>query len=489
VTTPEAIQKRNHIFAVIGGTVLALGLVRAMLLVAHTPPLGYDRPSLAAGVVGLLMIGGVAIFTAWSLRRHPVASIVHALLFFLIVADPVSTLWMTSLAPERYALVGLYAIPAMVAVIGLAGGTRVHWGVLLAGFILLGFGPPRLVLLPLALAAVAFPVLRKWRGEAMTVFVVALVATMVMYFLQPERQAAQEPAIGISLVPANTVGRSESEPVLSPRAMARALPSATSLAPASLYIASEGAVQRLVDLPPRIMSFAGLIAPLPATASTMISMIVIVTLPFAIYWLAWSARRGEPAMVAVPALYVILVTVTAYCAMAAVVGHTGGDDARDQALGALTMLAALLLSPLVIWHLSRDFWAGRIALVVALGVVILGGGWFAWSRTAPLAIGTVERIAQGPNHTLEVSGWAIDPRGVKRVFATVGGGAVTEAALGTERRDLQAAYPGYPDVLTGGFQMSIASNAWRDHQSLRVFVENRTGAITEIDRRDVRLAP
>ena len=153
------------------------------------------------------------------------------------------------------------------------------------------------------------------------------------------------------------------------------------------------------------------------------------------------------------------------------------------------MLAALLLSPLVIWHLSRDYWASRVALVVAIGVAILGGGWFAWSRTAPLAIGTVERISPGPNHTLEISGWAIDPRGVKRVFATVGGGAETEASLGTERRDLQAAYPGYPDVLTGGFQMSIASNAWRDNQPLRVFVENRTGAVTEIDRRDVRLAP
>lgn len=487
MTSLEAIQKRHHLFAVVAGTVLVLGLARAALVVAHTPPLGYDRPSLATGIVGLLMIGGVAIFTAWSLRRHPVASIVHALLFFLIVADPVSTLWMTSLAPERYALVGLYAIPAMVAVIGLTGGSRVHWGVLLAGFVLLGFGPARLVLLPLALACVAFPVLRKWRGEAMTVFAVALVATLIIHFMRPE--PAPEAPIGISLVPATTVQRTASDPVLSFRAMARALPSATSLAPASLDIASEGSVRRLVDLPPRIMSFAGLVAPLPATASTMISMIVLMTLPFAIYWLVWSARRDEPLMVAVPALYVILVTVTAYCAIAAVVGHTGGDDARDQALGALTMLAALLLSPLVIWHLSRDFWAGRIALVVAVGVAILGGGWFASSRTAPLAIGTVERIAPGPNRTLDVSGWAIDPRGVKRVYATVGGGPATEATLGTERRDLQAAYPGYPDVLTGGFQMSIASNAWRDQQTLRVFVENRTGAITEIDRRDVRLAP
>jgi hypothetical protein len=487
VTTPEAIQKRNHIFAVIGGTVLVLALVRAALVVAHTPPLGYDRPSVGAGIVGLLMIGSIAVFTALSLRRNPVASLVHAALFFLVVADPVSTMWVTSLAPERYALVGLYAIAAMVAVIGLTGGTRVHWGVLLAGFLVLGLGPSHLVLLPLALAAVAYPVLRKWRGEALTVFVVALVATFIIHFLQPER--AHEPAVGISLVPATTVERTASEPVRSLRAMARALPSATALAPVSLEIASTGRVRHLADLPPRIMSFAALIAPLPATASTMISMIVIMTLPFAIYWLAWSARQGNPLMVAIPALYVILVTVTAYCALASVAAHSDPDTARSQSMGVLAMLAAVLLTPLVIWHLSRDFWAGRIAVVVALGIVILAGSWFAWSRTAPLAIGTVERISPGPNRTLEVSGWAIDPRGVKRVYATVGGGAETEATLGTERRDLQVAYPGYPDVLTGGFQMSIASNAWRDNQALRVFVENRTGAITEIDRRDVRLAP
>jgi hypothetical protein len=37
--------------------------------------------------------------------------------------------------------------------------------------------------------------------------------------------------------------------------------------------------------------------------------------------------------------------------------------------------------------------------------------------------------------------------------------------------------------------MSIPSNAWRDHQKLQVFVENRTGAVSEIDRREVKVAP
>jgi hypothetical protein len=52
MTEAGALDKRNHIFAVIAATVLGLGLVRAILLVAHTPPLGYVRPSLLAACSG-----------------------------------------------------------------------------------------------------------------------------------------------------------------------------------------------------------------------------------------------------------------------------------------------------------------------------------------------------------------------------------------------------------------------------------------------------
>jgi hypothetical protein len=47
-------------------------------------------------MLGLVLIAPVAAVTVHALRRRPVASIVHALLFFLIVADPVATLWLNS---------------------------------------------------------------------------------------------------------------------------------------------------------------------------------------------------------------------------------------------------------------------------------------------------------------------------------------------------------------------------------------------------------
>jgi hypothetical protein len=208
-------------------------------------------------------------------------------------------------------------------------------------------------------------------------------------------------------------------------------------------------------------------------------------MPFAVLALRWSLRHPAGPTPAIPAVYTALITIGAYAAIAAAMGAS--DAPRLMSLGWLAILAAILMLPLLVWFLARDPWTGPIALVCVVGILLLAGGWVAWTRQQAIAIGAIERISAGANRTLEVSGWAIDPRGVKRVFATVGGGPDTTATLGGERRDVQATYPGYPDSLTGGFQMSIASNAWRDNQLLRVFAENRTGAITEIDRREVRI--
>lgn len=485
-----SLDRRNHIFAVIAGTVLALGLVRAALLVAYTPTLGYLRPHVFAGVLGIVLVGAVAILTALALRRHPVASIVHAMLFFLIVADPVTTLWLTSVAPERYGAIAAYAVTAMVAVVALGNARPVHWAVLGLGLLMLSRAPGHFFLLPLVLALVISPLLlRRSRKGSLFMFGAAIAATVIALIFH-EVPVAPHPANGDSLVPAVALDRSGGSLLhRALRAMARAMPSATALAPAGLEVSSQGSVRRLADLPPSIMSFAALAARMPATVSMMIAMIAFVTAPFAVLWLAWAARRNEPVMTAIPAVFAVLVTIAAYCSLASVLMPETPDVARSQWLGATSLLAAVVLVLLVAWHLAADIWAGRVAVAVVFGVVLMAVGWFAWARTEPLAIGTIESVKPGAGRTLALSGWAIDPRGIKRVYATVGDGPVTEATLGTERRDVQAAYPGYPDALTGGFQMSIAPNAWRENQRLRIFAENRTGAVTEIDQRDVRLAP
>ncbi len=129
------------------------------------------------------------------------------------------------------------------------------------------------------------------------------------------------------------------------------------------------------------------------------------------------------------------------------------------------------------------------AMVYAMAVMtmLLASGWLLWTRNEPMAIGALDRVSEGAGKSLEVGGWALDPWGVRRVYVSVGGGPHTEGTRGIERRDLEATYPGYPEAVSGGFQITIPSNAWRENESMRIYVENRAGGVTEIDRRLIRL--
>lgn len=485
-----AAGSRNHVFAVIAATVLVLGLARALLVVANDPVLGYmpqggAAPAQWSGAVMLALIAAVAAVTAIALRHHAVASLVHALVFFLIVSDPVASLWLNSMQPESWALVGAYGATSMVAAIAFGASSRLHVAMLLAALVAIAMGPRALALLPATVVAVTWPMLHSRLGvqswfAAATAIVVAVLA-FAMATRAPETHAA-----GASVMPASAAESARvAEPLRSLRAIARDLPASATLAPAALDISASPRVRHLGDLPPYVMSFTGLLADFPVTVWMMLYMTIMLTAPFAVLAVTWSMRRA-PDVAGVFAAYAALSAIAAYVAIA-VAMNADGDVARNLWLGSLGMLAAVIVLPLAATTLSRDAWAGPVALVIAFGIVLLAAGWLVWSRQQPIAIGALERIDAGPNKSLEVSGWALDPRGVRRVFATVGGGPVTEATRGTERLDVQAHYPGYPDAVSGGFQMTIASNAWRPDQLLRVYVENRTGAVTEIDRRIVRV--
>ena len=487
---------RNHIFAVIAGTILVLGLARAVLVVVHTPVLGYthgaspEYPPQLVGAAMLAIVAAIAVFTAWCLRRNPVASIVHALIFFLIVADPVAALWLNAAKPETSALVGLYTAVAMIGVVGLGIAGRVQWALLMASLLLVAGGPHAMLGLPLVLVIATWRLLvSRFGRDALWLAAFALVVIAIGHFVVPHVHSPIGAGTGETTViaaPSSDDGHL-AEPLRIVRELAREIPASASFAPAGLDTSAAPGLQSVVDLPPYIMTFTGLLSRIPVVAWMMIAMTIILTAPLASLALSWALRRPDVSTPAIPAAYAALATIGAYAAIAAALGAE--DASRILSLGWLAILAAILMLPALAWHLARDLWTGPIALVCAIGVLLLAGGWLAWSRDQPIAVGAIERITVAPDHALEVSGWAIDPRGVRRVFATVGGGAEAAATLGGERRDLQAAYPGYPDAVTGGFQMSIAPNKWRGDQQLRVYAENRTGAITEIDRRDVRVAP
>lgn len=499
-------------------------------------------PMNAFGLFHLLLFALLALAIALALAPHPVASVVHAALFFLLIADPVATLWLNTFYTEPAALLGAYGAVAMSAVIVLEGGTkRWHWWLLAAALVSLGLAREQFGYLPLALAALAAPALmRRSRRGTGIVLAVALVVAAAQVALAPLRPgyispinrvnaylgvilaaSRDEPATlarlglparcgamsgatwwlrrgeNLEAVCPEVVGLSSiafmrlipTEPFTLLRAVSRVLPAAQSVVPGYLGIAAEGPIRAVPDLPPRVMSFVALLSWTPSMVFAAIVMALLISFPVAVAWLVWTARN-EAELSAVPLTYALLVAIAGYALATTALGDGIAGAERHNWPGAMATLAAVLFLPLVAWQLARDLLRARIALAAAFGVVLLAAGWVLWTRHQPLAIGVVDRVAEGTPRTLEVRGWALDPWGVRRVFATVGGGPRSEGTRAMVRNHaLEAIYPGYPEAISGEFRISIASNAWREHELMRIYVESRAGALTEIDRRVIRLRP
>jgi hypothetical protein len=498
-------------------------------------------PLRAFGVFNLALFAVLALVVATALRPYPVASLAHSAIFFLLIADPVATLWLNTLHAEPAALLGAYGAVAMTAVIVLDGGrSRRQWWLLGACLAVLGFSREQFAYLPLALAALAMPALklRSPRKARILVIVGAIVAVaqVLMAPLRPDyvspinrvnaylgvilaSSSDAEETLSTLGLPARcatmsgatwTARRGEkletacpevlgissfaflklvpTEPLTLLRAVSRVLPAAEAIVPGYLGLASEGPIRSVSDLPPRAMSFVALLAKVPSMVFATIIVTLIIALPAALVWLLWTVRH-EPQLAALPLVFAMLVTIGGYSLATTAFGDGIAGAERHNWLGALATLAAVGLLPLVIWQLSREILSARIALAAAFGVILLAAGWLLWTQHQPLAIGGLDKMTEGPARVLEVSGWALDPWGVRRVYATVGGGPQAEGTRGIERRDLESNYPGYPEAVSGGFQITIASSGWRENEVMRIYVESRQGAITEIDRRQIRLRP
>ena len=604
---------RYSIYLIVAFTLLALGLMRAALIVVHEPVLGYgdqsdmhrtadcvgieaiaaprapgesarphdlyhtagfksagcypgssaliaapvvlaygigsiasDEPEIliplkAFGVFNLALFALLAFSVAMSLRPYPVASVVHAVLVFLLICDPVATLWFNTLYPEPAALLGAYGAVAMAAVIVLEGGrVRVHWWLLGASLVVLGFSREQFCYLPLALVAIAAPALgARSRRRTTALAIVAAVVALAQVLLAPLRPDYVSPVNRVnaylgSILAASTdeeetlvnlglparcavmsgatwdARRGEkletacpevvnissfaflklvpTEPLTLLRVVSRVLPAAESIVPGDLGIAGEGPIRSVSDLPPRVMSFIALMSKVPSMVFATIVVTLLVAFPVVLWWMIWTVRR-EPGHAALPVTVALLVAIGGYSIATTAFGDGITGAERHNWLGALATFAAVGLVPLVIWQLSSDLLRARIALAATFGVMLLAAGWLLWTQHQPLAIGGLDKMVEEKGRLLEVSGWALDPWGVRRVYATVGGGPQNEGTRGIERRDLEAIYPGYPEAVSGGFQITLPSSAWREHEVLRIYVESRQGATTEIDRRRIRLHP
>jgi len=276
------------------------------------------------------------------------------------------------------------------------------------------------------------------------------------------------------------------EPLTLLRAASRVLPAAQAIVPGYLAISPESTIVSVQDLPPETMSFIALGSKVPSIVFATVVVGMLIAFPAFVLWLLWTVR-SEPDAATLPTVFLMLVAIGGYSLVTTAFGEGISGAERHNWVGALSMLAAVALLPLVMWQLTMELLRARLALAVAFGVGLLTAGWLLWTQAQPMSIGSLESISQREGNVLEIGGFALDPWGVRRVFATVGGGPETEGTRGVERRDIEAIYPGYPESIGAGYQITIPPNKWRDRQQLRIYVESRNSAITEIDRREIRV--
>lgn len=500
-----------------------------------------EIPLQAFGLVNLALLAALAACVALALRNHPVAGVVHGLVVVLLVADPVATLWLNTLSTKPAALLGAYAVVASTAVILLReDDARAYWWVLGAGLAVLGLSRGQLGYLPVVVALVASPgLLRRSRVRSAAILALGVVLAAVQWLAMPVlRPATVGPVertntyLGLILPaspdPVATLGhlglparcermsgaswekrREENleatcpevrdlspfaflrlaftEPATLTRAISRVLPAAQAIVPGYLAISADGPVLSVSDLPPRSMSFVALLSGVPSLAFATIMVALLAAFPAGLVWLAWTVRR-EPRMVALPVVVLLLAAIGAYTLASTALGEGIVGAERHNWLGALATLAAVLLLPLAVWQLTSEPVRARISVAAIFGVLLLAAGWLLWTRAQPIAIGGLDKV-ETREGSLMLTGWALDPWAVRRVYASVGGGPGAEGTLGIERPDLERNYPGYPAAIAGGYEIPMPASAWRENEELRVYVENRAGAVTEIDRRIIRLHP
>jgi hypothetical protein len=496
-------------------------------------------PLRAFGILNMVLFAALAIAVAKGLKEHPVAAAIHAAIFFFLIADPVSTLWFDTLYTEPALLLGVYGTAAATAVILLKKEScRFYWWLLGGSLVMLGLSREQFGDLPLLLALIAAPALmRRNARRARTFIAIAVVLAVAQLAVAPLRPEEVGPInrvntyMGVVLPSskdeAATLGHLDlpercatmvgatwksrngedldsvcpevthlssfafaslipTEPLTLLRAISRVLPAAQAIVPGYLAISPETTIVTVQDLPPETMSFIALLTKVPTLVFATVLAGLLIAFPAFVIWMLWAVRK-EPDAVALSTIFVMLVATGGYSLATTALGEGIFGAERHNWVGALSIFAALVLLPLVMWQLTMELLRARIALAVAFGVCLLTAGWLLWTQGQPLSIGALEKISVAKGNVLEIGGFALDPWGVRRVYATVGGGPETEATRGVERHDIEAIYPGYPDAVSAGYQITIPPNKWREDQQLRIYVESRNSAITEIDRRMIRL--
>ncbi len=471
------------------------------------------------GYAKLALLGLTALVIAFALHRTPGAALLHGLVFFAVMTDPVATLWFNTLYTEFGAIWGLYAMIGAATVLAATERARYAiWAVLIMGIVALALSREQYAILaPALVLAAAFWLWERSAEMTVATFLLAIAACLTAYTVAPRpgvvtHMSRADAYLGVVL-PASSrpqralailglperceamIGASwslqrgenlqqtcpevfqlssfaflrflDEEREVLPRAVARVVPSMQALTPGYLGTL-EGATQvRASELPWWAYS------PLDAAARRMpgkvflpLVMVSILAAPIAfLAAIAWVRPwRGEPRAGLLLAL--LLGASVAHGVLTTVFGGGLNEAARHFIPGALAMYVLLIAAIVGIpgavarWMAEPKARAFEMAAAAALvPVVVLScAAAFRWAQVQPLAIGALEFPA-GREATLPVlrlHGWVLDPVGVESVQVEVGK-LKRQVQPDEDSPDLRATYPGYPDRARARFTVELVA--------------------------------
>jgi hypothetical protein len=297
------------------------------------------------------------------------------------------------------------------------------------------------------------------------------------------------------------------EPHALARAAARALPVMQGVAPTYLGVLEGQRGKAIGELPWWAFSpLHALDTAIPASVFVVLTLATFVLAPLGLVALVAMRRwRGDPLA---PLMLAMLLGGTAiYSFLTTIFGDGINEGARHYLPGALAMYVALLAAIAgLAWLAMRWKETPKEALLeLGVGAVALALGVYGcfvamdWIGAQPAAIGVLDQPAgrQVAAGGVQLRGWALDPSGVEAVRARVGtlerSARIGEASPVLGMLRVAAIHFGYPDAARAGFILDLsgedlAKAGAPNPLTLRVLVQGKNGAVTEIDRRNLEFA-
>jgi hypothetical protein len=496
------------------------------------------------GMLELALAALAILIFAIAFWPYPLASFLHGLTVAAVLADPAVTLWFQTLYTEFPVLLGIYVVVAAI-VAALLRESLPRWLAILAaiGTLLTAGAKLQFFGLPFALLLIAAP--RLWASSRRTLAILAAIAiaagawqplaprsdvdthanrantylgtilpasgnlpTTLSNLELPEKCAEVSGATwnaprgadlraacpeALSLPAAAFVRLTREDAQTLARAAVRVIPATGNPLLGHLGLVARESWGTLDNEPMWLRSAFGWIAAhLPAQWYLGLTLFAIACVIPALALWGVTLVRGANADAHPYGAYLLMLQLVALYSLATTIYGDGLSQSARHDIPGVVAYAAFALAALVgllffgAVGIGLRVLAG-IAALTALAVALVATQW---ALRQPLALGEVVEpsAAQVPRENLVLKGWAVDPAGVNAIRFEAGsysGWMSSDRMLPSWKT--ARVHPSYPGSNRAWFEFPVPQE-WlaQPEVRLRVEVENKSGVVTEIDRRRIR---